>query len=106
MTRGARGEDDPQEGVWRGRRIIPAAWIEQSTRTYSVEDSASGVGYGCMGCLGGNTLVFNRMQVAGQSCRARSGASLHASLAESVPAAIILYAAPMMDGARGLQTVN
>ena len=37
-----------QQGVWHGKRIIPAAWIEESTQTYSIEDSASGVGYGYM----------------------------------------------------------
>ncbi len=35
-----------QEGVWRGQQTIRTAWIEASTQTYSVEDAASGLGYG------------------------------------------------------------
>jgi CubicO group peptidase (beta-lactamase class C family) len=35
-------------GTWLGRRIIPSAWITESTTSYSVYDSASGVGYGYM----------------------------------------------------------
>ncbi len=35
-----------QGGVWRGKRIFPESWIEESTQTHSVADSASGVGYG------------------------------------------------------------
>jgi CubicO group peptidase (beta-lactamase class C family) len=32
--------------VWHGKQIVPKAWIEESTQTYSVEDEASGMGYG------------------------------------------------------------
>ncbi|MEN6370089.1 MAG: serine hydrolase [Thermotogota bacterium] len=35
-----------QGGTWRGQQIIPKDWIEESTQTYSIEDAASGVGYG------------------------------------------------------------
>lgn len=35
-------------GMWCGRQVVPADWILESTQTYSVYDSVSGVGYGCM----------------------------------------------------------
>ena len=35
-------------GAWLGRRIIPPAWITESTTTYSVTDTTFNVGYGYM----------------------------------------------------------
>jgi len=37
-----------KRGDWLGQQIIPEAWITESTTSYSVLDSASGVGYGYM----------------------------------------------------------
>jgi len=37
-----------QHGVWAGKRIIPEAWITESTTTYSVVDSTLGAGFGYM----------------------------------------------------------
>lgn len=37
-----------QGGNWLGQQIIPPAWITESTASYSVVDSDSGVGYGYM----------------------------------------------------------
>jgi CubicO group peptidase (beta-lactamase class C family) len=34
------------DGVWRGRRIIPSEWIEESLASYSLMDSTFEVGYG------------------------------------------------------------
>jgi len=35
-----------KNGEWRGRRVVPAQWIEESTQAWSLEDSVSGVSYG------------------------------------------------------------
>ena len=35
-------------GNWNGRQIIPGNWINESTKTYSIEDSTLGIGYGYM----------------------------------------------------------
>lgn len=37
-----------KNGVWKGSRLIPQEWIEESTSTFSVMDSTVGVGYGYM----------------------------------------------------------
>ena len=37
-----------QNGSWEGNQIIPNDWIEESTTSYSVADSTSGLGYGYM----------------------------------------------------------
>jgi CubicO group peptidase (beta-lactamase class C family) len=37
-----------KQGMWRNSRIIPSAWIEKSTSTYSIVDATAGVGYGYM----------------------------------------------------------
>ncbi len=37
-----------QHGVWQGERIIPEAWITESTATCSVVDSTLGAGFGYM----------------------------------------------------------
>lgn len=36
------------DGSWRGKRVIPSWWIEESTRSYSLMDSTYEVGYGYM----------------------------------------------------------
>jgi len=36
------------DGSWRGRRVIPSQWIEESTTGYSLMDSTFEVGYGYM----------------------------------------------------------
>lgn len=35
-------------GSWLGRQVIPSSWITESTTSYSVIDSVSGLGYGYM----------------------------------------------------------
>ena len=35
-----------QNGNWDGKQLVPSDWISESTQLYSIEDSASGVGYG------------------------------------------------------------
>jgi CubicO group peptidase (beta-lactamase class C family) len=35
-----------QNGNWDGKQLVPADWISESTQVYSIEDSASGLGYG------------------------------------------------------------
>jgi CubicO group peptidase (beta-lactamase class C family) len=35
-------------GSWKGKQIIPEAWIDESTMAYSVADEAAGIGYGYM----------------------------------------------------------
>jgi CubicO group peptidase (beta-lactamase class C family) len=37
-----------QNGVWRGRRLVPDQWVTESTKAWSVEDTVSGVSYGYM----------------------------------------------------------
>lgn len=37
-----------KHGVWLGQQIVPADWIEESTRAASLVDEASGVSYGMM----------------------------------------------------------
>jgi CubicO group peptidase (beta-lactamase class C family) len=37
-----------QKGEWDGRTVIPADWVEKSTRTYSDDDRYEGMGYGYM----------------------------------------------------------
>ena len=37
-----------QNGEWDGRTVIPAEWVEKSTRTYSNDDRYEGMGYGHM----------------------------------------------------------
>ena len=35
-------------GMWKGERIVPASWIEASTRAYSVTNPRIGIGYGML----------------------------------------------------------
>jgi len=35
-------------GVWKNKQLIPAAWISESTTTFSILDSTAGIGYGYM----------------------------------------------------------
>ena len=37
-----------RNGDWRGRRVVPAQWVDESTKAWSLEDSVSGVSYGYM----------------------------------------------------------
>lgn len=37
-----------QGGMWNGKRLVPADWIELSTTLHSVMDSRNPVGYGCL----------------------------------------------------------
>jgi CubicO group peptidase (beta-lactamase class C family) len=37
-----------KNGKWGSRRLIPKEWVEESTKAWSVEDSASGLSYGYM----------------------------------------------------------
>jgi len=37
-----------QDGVWKGKRIIPEDWMKESTTTYSMLDSTLGAGFGYM----------------------------------------------------------
>lgn len=37
-----------QKGKWEDKQIVPAEWIEQSTRAYSVTDTKYGIGYGML----------------------------------------------------------
>ena len=37
-----------KNGIWNDSQIIPSAWINESTTTYSIIDSTAGVGYGYM----------------------------------------------------------
>ena len=37
-----------KNGVWNNKQIIPLDWISESTTTFSILDSASGIGYGYM----------------------------------------------------------
>ena len=37
-----------QNGMWEGRTVIPADWVEKSTRAYSDDDRFEGMGYGYM----------------------------------------------------------
>jgi CubicO group peptidase (beta-lactamase class C family) len=37
-----------KQGVWNGKQIIPGSWINESTATYSIMDSTTGIGYGYM----------------------------------------------------------
>jgi CubicO group peptidase (beta-lactamase class C family) len=35
-------------GMWKDSRIIPSAWITESTKAYSIEENTYGLGYGYM----------------------------------------------------------
>lgn len=37
-----------QRGCWRGRQLVPAAWIDRSTRPYSIQDAEYGLAYGML----------------------------------------------------------
>jgi hypothetical protein len=37
-----------RDGLWKDKRIVPGDWVTESTRAYSIEDSASGLSYGYM----------------------------------------------------------
>jgi len=37
-----------QDGVWKGRQVIPAAWIEESTKSHSQADERLRAGFGYM----------------------------------------------------------
>jgi CubicO group peptidase (beta-lactamase class C family) len=37
-----------QHGRWGGRQIVPQSWIDASWKTYSVEDTTLGLGYGLL----------------------------------------------------------
>ena len=37
-----------QNGEWDGRTVVPAEWVEKSTRAYSNDDRYEGMGYGYM----------------------------------------------------------
>ena len=37
-----------KNGNWNGSQIVPLEWIKESTTTYSILDSATGIGYGYM----------------------------------------------------------
>lgn len=36
------------KGIWNGKQIIPKAWIENSTRPYSITNKEYGIGYGML----------------------------------------------------------
>ena len=42
------GELYRNKGNWKGDQIIPESWINESLTSWSIEDSASGLGYGYM----------------------------------------------------------
>lgn len=37
-----------QRGEWRGRQVLPAAWIARSTQPYSIENAEYGLAYGML----------------------------------------------------------
>ncbi len=64
-----------QNGMWQNARIIPAKWIQESTATYSLVDSASGVGYGYMWMTIPPGSVFQ--QLLGSSGYFHTGVGVH-----------------------------
>jgi CubicO group peptidase (beta-lactamase class C family) len=37
-----------RNGEWNGKQIVPRAWIEASTQTYSIDNPQIGIGYGLL----------------------------------------------------------
>ena len=64
-----------KKGVWKGNRIIPEEWIDESLTTYSVLDGPTGVGYGYMWMTFPEGSVF--AQVIGAPGYYHTGVGVH-----------------------------
>lgn len=67
-----------KNGIWKDAQIIPSGWINESTTTFSILDSTSGVGYGYMWMTIPEGSVFE--QLIGSSGYFHTGIGVHVVL--------------------------
>jgi CubicO group peptidase (beta-lactamase class C family) len=66
-----------RKGNWNGRQIIPAEWIEKSTKAYSMVSEELGVGYGYMWNVVLPGLGFSNIGFDGKGAFYHTGVGIH-----------------------------
>ena len=66
------------KGNWNGRQVVPASWVEESTKAYSSVNEEMGVGYGLLWNVVRPGSPFSNMVFDGQGAFYHTGVGIHA----------------------------
>ena len=67
-----------RKGNWNGRQVVPASWVEESTKAYSSVSEEMGVGYGLLWNVVRPGSPFSNMLFDGQGAFFHTGVGIHA----------------------------